>query len=264
MPYGHFSADGREYIITEPRTPRLWHNYSWNNSFLMQMDHCGNGMCQYHDGNSEHRSKLIDHRVIYIQDGAGTFCAGYMPLCIEPAQFRTRVGLGYTVIDQSVRGLYTSWRLFVPEDLPVEIWTLTLRNSGDRQRIRIFPGVHFALNTFSIPVLPHEMLIDAVFDPSTNAIWAQNKSPHRPDNTYAAFFSSSLKVRGFDVAWHAVHNLWDNDKFLRDGCSNNTGGDLGPTVGYMEHELELEAGQEVTWHYLVGLRENDVDAAELT
>ena len=28
--YGYFSEDNKEFIITDPRTPRPWFNYMWN------------------------------------------------------------------------------------------------------------------------------------------------------------------------------------------------------------------------------------------
>ncbi|MCK4475650.1 MAG: hypothetical protein KAU16_02890, partial [Methanophagales archaeon] len=40
---GKFSADGKEYIITDPRTPKPWVNYLTNGRYCTFMSHTGGG-----------------------------------------------------------------------------------------------------------------------------------------------------------------------------------------------------------------------------
>ncbi len=37
--YGYFTDDGREYGITDPRTPRPWFNYMWNGRYTGLISH---------------------------------------------------------------------------------------------------------------------------------------------------------------------------------------------------------------------------------
>ena len=37
--YGHWSENGREYVITERKTPRHWYNYYFNDTVGGQVDH---------------------------------------------------------------------------------------------------------------------------------------------------------------------------------------------------------------------------------
>jgi cellobiose phosphorylase len=41
--YGHFSGDGREYVITDPRTPRPWVNVIANPRLGLVVSHTGSG-----------------------------------------------------------------------------------------------------------------------------------------------------------------------------------------------------------------------------
>ncbi len=41
--YGYFTDDGREYGITDSRTPRPWFNYMWNGRYTGLISHTGGG-----------------------------------------------------------------------------------------------------------------------------------------------------------------------------------------------------------------------------
>ncbi len=41
--FGKFTGDGREYRVTQPFTPRPWHNYFFNNEYLVNLTHFGTG-----------------------------------------------------------------------------------------------------------------------------------------------------------------------------------------------------------------------------
>ncbi|MEA2068449.1 MAG: hypothetical protein U9P12_04545 [Verrucomicrobiota bacterium] len=254
--FGHFDDQKNEYVITDPQTPKPWRNFSWNQSYLMALDQTGQGDGQYHNPSEECRAVLLDARKIYIQDGSDAWNLGYAPICADYDSFRCRVGLHYSVIEQSRAGLDVSCRFFVPQEDPVELWTLTVKNSGtERKTVNLFPGVHFRLDSFPLTVLPHEVLIDANYDESLNAIIARNKSYERPVENYAAFFATDAKVDGFDTLHTAVFNhcMGDRDPaFLQSGCSSIGGGDMGRTIGYFQHTLALEPGEEKTINFVVG------------
>jgi cellobiose phosphorylase len=45
--HGKFSRDGREYIVTNPFTPRAWHNYLFNREYLVNLTQSGTGASFY-------------------------------------------------------------------------------------------------------------------------------------------------------------------------------------------------------------------------
>ncbi|MDW7991515.1 MAG: hypothetical protein RMK65_05110, partial [Anaerolineae bacterium] len=42
-PYGYFSSDGREYVITTPLTPRPWCNIISNGDYSLLVSQTGSG-----------------------------------------------------------------------------------------------------------------------------------------------------------------------------------------------------------------------------
>ncbi len=65
--YGRWSECGKEYIITERKTPRHWYNYFFNddyNAFISQVGF-GEGFCQ---DNLGVRVKDVLDRCVYICD----------------------------------------------------------------------------------------------------------------------------------------------------------------------------------------------------
>ncbi|TVQ82708.1 MAG: glycosyl transferase family 36, partial [Bacteroidetes bacterium] len=41
--YGYFTEDFREFVITNPETPRPWFNYMWNEHYAGLVSHSGGG-----------------------------------------------------------------------------------------------------------------------------------------------------------------------------------------------------------------------------
>lgn len=255
-PFGYFDDQRNEFVITDPCTPEPWRNFSWNQSYLMAIDQIGRGDGQYHDPSDECRAVLLDDRRIYIQDGSHVWNLGYAPICAEFDSFRCRVGAHYSVIEQSLGGLEVSCRFFVPLDDPVELWTLTVRNSSAAdKRVNLFPGVHFRLDSFPLTVLPHNILIRADYVSELNAIVARNNSYERPIENYAAFFAADAEACGFDTLYTSVFNHCKEGRepaFLKNGCRSVGGGDMGRTIGYFQHAVTLAPGEQKTINFIVG------------
>ena len=47
--YGHFDDDNREYVITDPQTPRPWINYLGNEDFFSLISNTAGGYSFYKD-----------------------------------------------------------------------------------------------------------------------------------------------------------------------------------------------------------------------
>lgn len=266
MTHGHFSDDDLEFVITRPQTPRLWQNFAWNDCYLAGMDQTGRGTALYHEPGSERRTDLISRRELFVVDEQGAWNVGILPLGVEPDTYRCRVGLHYNIIEQSLRGIRASWRIFVPPDIPGELWTVTLANTSGRPReIRIHPGVHFMLDSFPLTCPPHGLSIDVRYDAGTRSLWATNKSYQRPDDNCRAFFATSGPVHAYDGVGSEVYGVWARDPlFLANGCSNSEGGDFSAKIGYFDQRVTLAPGQSVEWHYLLARRSDDRHAAEWT
>ena len=74
MKYGHFSSDGKEYIITNPDTPRPWFNYLFNGCYHALVSQTGGGYSYFMDP-KYYRILRYDHihtdrpgRYLFIRD----------------------------------------------------------------------------------------------------------------------------------------------------------------------------------------------------
>ena len=140
--YGHFAKDGCEYIITRPDTPRPWVNVISNGDYGLVISQTGGGYswrthAQLNRVTRWEQDLIRDDwgKYVYLRDERGhLWSASWKPVCQEPDVYRCRHGIGYTVIESSNFGIETEWLIFVPNDEPVEIWKLTLRNTTRRVR----------------------------------------------------------------------------------------------------------------------------------
>ena len=77
MSYGHFSSDGREYIITNPDTPRPWINYLTNENYCSIISQCAGGYSFYKDCRTNRITRWLPEnwhfdrpgKYIFVRDG---------------------------------------------------------------------------------------------------------------------------------------------------------------------------------------------------
>lgn len=141
--YGYFRADGREYVITTPFTPRPWGNVISNGDYAMMVSQTGSG---YSWRNNAGQNRITRSFQDLIQDNWGKYlylrdldsgqywAATYKPTCHQYDHYQVRHGLGYSSFEQIVQGIHSILTVFVAPDDPVEIFQLTLTNQSDRQR----------------------------------------------------------------------------------------------------------------------------------
>ena len=127
--YGHWSADGKEYVITERKTPRHWYNYYFNdtyNAFASQVGF-GEGFCQDDMGR---RVPLVADRSVYLCDkenGSWHTACG-LPMTETFDRYECHHGLGYSTIVCEKNGIRSEYTVFVPAKGFFEVWTLRVTN----------------------------------------------------------------------------------------------------------------------------------------
>ena len=141
--YGYFSDDGREYVITTPRTPRPWINVISNGDYGITVSQTGSGYSWRTHAQLNRLTRwgqdLIKDdwgKYLYLRDEKGNvWSAGWKPVCHEPESYRCRHGIGYSIIESLNFGIETSLLVFLPNDDPVEIWQLTIHNRSRKHRV---------------------------------------------------------------------------------------------------------------------------------
>lgn len=146
MRYGYFDDATCEYVIERPDTPRSWTNYIGSREFGGITTNNAGGY-SFYKSSGQGRFTRMPHnsipndqpgRYFYLRDQAdGDFwSASWQPVGKPLDQYRStcRMGFGYAVIDSTYRDIETSTVYFVPLNSNVEIWRLTVTNTGRKTR----------------------------------------------------------------------------------------------------------------------------------
>src|SRR3990167_3525339 len=104
--YGHFSPDGKEYVITRPDTPRPWINFLTNGKYTALCSATGGGYSFYIDTAFNRITRGIPGdaifydrpgRYLYIRDNeTGEYwTTNWQPVMKKAPFWEARIGLGY-------------------------------------------------------------------------------------------------------------------------------------------------------------------------
>jgi cellobiose phosphorylase len=156
LKYGHFSREGKEYVIVRPDTPTPWINYLSNNEYCAIVSNTAGGYSFHID--PLHRRILryrynnlpADRpgRYLYIRDDeTGKYWSPtWQPVLAELSTFECRHGLGYTKISSSHSSIRAEITFLVPLEDNLEIWMLTLKNaSSETKKLTVFSYAEFCL-----------------------------------------------------------------------------------------------------------------------
>lgn len=202
-PY-EFSKDGNSCIIREPRTPRYWYNYLWNeNRYCAQISQIGHGRSYYLSEKADMcMINRDDARYVYLRDEETNSCwnIGFGPLNTEVDDYQCIHSIGYSMMQSAYQGIKSSWRIFVPLEGFHEIWSLKIYNAGEKPRtLSVFSAVSFSLEGFSYPRY-YEMYrcMKTDFDRELNGIYCDSSHPFAPHERYHGFLASSEQVVAYD------------------------------------------------------------------
>ncbi len=278
-----FSQDGNTCIIKEPRTPRYWYNYLWNESrYCAQVSQIGHGRSYYLSENADMcMVNRDDARYIYLRDeeDCSYWNVGFGPLNVEVEEYQCTHSIGYSLIQSKYHEIQSSWRIFVPQEGYHEIWSLSIQNTGERERtLSIFPAVSFYLEGFSYPRY-YEMYrcMKTDFDRELNGIYCDSSHPFAPHDRYHGFLASSEPVYAYDgdltkfcgststitqpdASACALFQRPDVVVGGRD-CTNSEAA-LFILGGVLQHRITLQAGEAKEIHLIFGISESRQEARQ--
>lgn len=269
-----FSQDGNACIIKEPRTPRYWYNYLWNeNRYCTQVSQIGHGRSYYLSEKADMcMINRDDARYLYIRDEEDGSCwnVGFGPLNVEVEEYQCTHSIGYTQIQSKCHGIQSSWRIFVPQEGFHEIWSLNIKNTGENERsLSIFPAVSFYLEGFSYPRY-YEMYrcMKTDFDSELNGIYCDSSHPFAPHDRYHGFLASSEPVYAYDGDLTkfcgststitqldaSACALFQRPDVVMEGrdCTNSEAS-LFILGGVLQHKITLQAGERKEIHLIFGI-----------
>ena len=146
MQYGYFDEKNREYVITNPRTPRAWANYLGSPEYGAIISNNAGGYSFVKSGamgriiRYRFNSVPNDHpgRYVYIRDieDGDYWSASWMPVGkpLDVYSSECRHGTAYTIIASRYRDIKTETLYYVPIGAKHEVWRVKVTNDGTKPR----------------------------------------------------------------------------------------------------------------------------------
>jgi cellobiose phosphorylase len=274
--YGYFNPEGTEFIVTNPKTPRAFDNFLWNEALFANVQQTGVGYSDYQVGNEEAVQLLTgvgricdfdvfgrDHlmsRLFYIRDRISNeyWTVNGEPVWHKLDAFECRHGLGYTIITSVSSGIEAAFRIFVPHgNDPVELWTLKLTNrDASTRRLSVFSYNQFQFKfKWGFDSYGDMIFRSSVFCTEQNAVVA-SKHPHRrPHNHLLGFLTADQPIVAFDGtrdAFVGQYNTLQNPEAVVRGFCSDTPGSADATIGAAQFHLELAPGESKEINLILG------------
>jgi cellobiose phosphorylase len=271
--YGYYTEDNREFVITNPRTPRPWFNYMWNSQYAGLISHTGGGF-SFLDSPRDNRISRMRYnclpwdrpgRYVMIKDVA---TGKYWSLSWAPTIdlqydfYECRHGQGYTKITTEINGIRGEITYFVPNDINAEVWRVKLTElSGQARDLEVYSFLELlmgnALND-QINQPNDKHFTDIHFDQDLQALvatrryWVLNKgvSVKQPniDWKYQLYFSQSLPISGFDSSLDTFIGRWrseGNPVAIETGVMQNTEITAGDPIVALQSKISLSANSSI-------------------
>ncbi|CAG1770832.1 cellobiose phosphorylase [uncultured bacterium] len=279
--YGYLSEDAREYVITDPRTPRPWFNYIWNERYMGLISHTGGGF-SFLDTPRDNRLTRMRYnclpwdrpgRYVIVKDTAS---GEYWSLSWAPTterkytSYECRHGQGYTKISTEYQDVKGTILYFVPQDEQAEYWRVTLKNNtrSDKE-IEVYAFTELmmgnALNDIiNQPNDKHFTELNFVKKQgaikATRRYWVLNKkvSVEQPniDWKYNLIFGTSLPVSGYDCSLDTFIGKWRseaNPESIETGVMKNNDITAGDPVAALQSKITLKAGETLEFVVVMGV-----------
>lgn len=270
MNYGYFSENGKEYIITNVKTPTPWINYIYNKNYFATISNNGGGISYYknplHGRITRYRINDVPPdrpgKYIYIKDRENSeiWSLTWQPVGKNPDSYKITHGFGYTKSDTEIAGIKSSVTYFVPLEDEREIWKATLVNTSDKKRhLSIYGYVEFALGHGLVDLINQcddQHFNRVYFDKKLNSIFAtktywvtKNNGTQQQENKewdQWAFFTVNHPVVKYETLRERFIGLYRNESIpeaIETGNLSCQDTDYGNAVGAIQVDIELEPGE---------------------
>ncbi|MDP2424796.1 MAG: glycosyl transferase family 36 [bacterium] len=288
--YGHFSDDGKEYIITNPFTPKPWINVISNGEYSLMVSQTGGG-CSWRGNAAQNRLTRLYQDLV--KDSFGKYfylrdlsTNSFWSLTFNPVQrpydfFEVRHGTGYSVLTMEVEKIRSEMVMFVSVKDPIELIQVTLKNQSNQARhlditsyfeweAGIHPDEHREF---------HKLFMDTTYDATKKAIflkkymWGFGDKQGLHNNVdwdFVGFHAVSETPSSFDTDKESFLGMYGREHDpqamkVRDLAARS--GRFGDPVGALRNIVTLLPGEEKVLVYTIGattLGKNEIPLIEST
>lgn len=287
--YGHFSKDGKEYIITNPFTPKPWINVISNGDYSLIVTQTGGGYS--FRGNAE-QNRLTRSFQDTVKDNWGKYfyirdlktnkfwSAGALPISDGATNCTVTHGIGYSVLQRVTENIQSTLTVFADSQRPMEYLKLELQNVGESARL--LDVTSYFEWACGIAYDTHRefarLFYDLQFSKQINGIvankclWGFPDSKGRWNNDdwpYTAFFNCSEEVDSFECDKEAFLGMYRDEKTplaMENAALTNSCGRYCEPIASLRVKVELGSGEKKTILFTLGMakkgEENFVELAK--
>ena len=271
MRYGHFSSDGREYVIDDPRTPRPWFNYLFNRKYHALVSQTGGGFSYYKDPKVnrilryEHIHTDRPGRYVFLrdEDTGEVWSANWQPLKSKLDSWQCRHGLGYSVISSGYKGIKCELTYFVHVSEPVEFRKVKIKNDSARSRtLKVFPFAELVAGNIELENNYRNILClynEAYFDKTLNGIVAFKHPFKKEHRVLYSYLGMSGKADAYDCNKEKFYGRYNDSReaeALTSGRLRNRGVRGEDMVAVLEKKITLKPGEEKEIVVVLGVAED--------
>ncbi len=280
--YGYFTEDGKEFVITNPYTPRPWVNVISNGDYSMIVSQTGGGFSFRGNAEQNRITRLYQDIVkdnwgkyFYIRDKkSGRFwSAALNPVKKGCDGYTVRHGLGYSVFERVSEDIASKLTVFVARDSSMEYALLTLDNNANEARSLDVTGYfEWALGmAYDTHREFQRLFYDLRYDDELNAIvankclWGFPDSKGRYNNDdypYTAFFACSQRPSSFDTDKESFLGMYRDETSplaMEQANLACTQGRYGDPVAALRADVELPPRGSKTLCFAIGLARKETE-----
>jgi cellobiose phosphorylase len=279
-PYGHFSADGREYIITNPNTPRPWGNVISNGDFGMMISQNGSGYCWRGNAGQNRITRSFQDLIkdnwgqyFYIRDldTHKFWSTSLKPVMSKSKVYEVAHGLGYSRFTREINGILSEMTVLVSVKDPVQIFSIKLTNVTNSVKNLDLSSY----SEWSLGFAPdehrefHKLFIETAVDLKNQAVtarkclWGFGDEKGRHNNTswpYTAWMASSEPLKSYDCDKESFLGMYRNDNeplAMEMPKLAQRSGRFGDAIAALQVDVKLEPNASKTIVFTCGIAEDD-------
>ncbi|MCP4590867.1 MAG: glycosyl transferase family 36 [bacterium] len=183
--YGHFAAGGKEFCITDPRTPRPWSNIIANPRMGLAVSQTGSGFTWIDNAQlavitrwEQDFAGDSSGKFLFVRDTQSGAMWSLSPAPTWPAydDYACRHGIGFSVFRTEAHGIRAEWTLFCHARSTAELWRVSLTNLTDQPRsLEVCAYLEWCCGVAPSPRREfHKLFIETEFDAERRAVVACN------------------------------------------------------------------------------------------
>ena len=268
--YGYFTENGKEYVIKTALTPRPWSHILANSEYGTVVTNAGAGYSWYKNAQQNRITPFApdgvtddSRKILYIQDlnTNEIFSPTYNPFK-DSENLLIKYGLGYAVFERAKNNISTQLTVFVPQDEPLEVWILKLKNLG-KERKRLAVTNYFELVLGDTPENTRHKVL-SYYDKTLEALLFSNKTGNFKDAI--AFSSLNLHPVSFETdrqRFIGVNRDLNNPESIEKRELSGSQGINVESIASLSGEIEIEPFEEKVVVFTLGEAQSFDEAAAL-